>query len=90
MKTSVMRILRQKYNISLRELAEASELSVQYLSIIELGAYPSTDNAKAQIIKAFERIIERRKEVLQDLTVDCEYYRDKLLDLVEPDTAEGI
>lgn len=90
MKTSVMRILRHKYCISLRELAEASELSVQYISIIELGAYPTTDNAKVQITEAFERIIEKRTEVLHDLTIDYEYYRDKLLDFVEPNTPEGI
>ena len=90
MKTSIMRILRHKYNISLRELAEAAQLSLQYISIVELGAYTATDSTKTQIAEAFMRIVERRTEVLQDLTVDCEYYRDKLLDFVEPDTPEGI
>gem|GEM_PF-2778159 len=83
MKTSIMRILRQKYSISLRELAEAANISLQFISVIELGVYPATDTIKAQIVTAFERIIEKRAEVLQDLTVDFNLYRDKLLDFVE-------
>ena len=90
MKTSIMRILRWRYDISLRELAEASQLSVQHVSRIELGVYPATENAKAQIATAFARVIEKRTEVLQDLTFDCERYRDNLLDLVEPNDLEGI
>ena len=90
LKVSIMRILRQKYNISLRELAEAAQLSLQFISIIELGAYQATENTKIQIANAFERIVEKRTEVLQDLKIDYEYYRDKLLDFVEPNTPEGI
>jgi len=90
MKTTIMRLLRQRHDISLREMADASQLSVQYISMIELGAYPATKNAKAQIAETFDSVVKKRLEVLQDLIVDCERYRDNLLDLVDPNDLEGL
>jgi transcriptional regulator with XRE-family HTH domain len=80
MTTTIMRYLRQKHGVSLAELARCAGVSPQYMSSIELGEYPATDNAKHLAISAFERFIERRRECASQLAEDFAALRERLLD----------
>ena len=77
-----MRLLRLRYNITLREIAEAAELSLQHISRIELGLYPANDNTKVHMATAFDRIISNRTTVVTDLIADYAVYGDRLLEFV--------
>jgi transcriptional regulator with XRE-family HTH domain len=96
MNTTVMRVLRQKHGVSLAELARCARVSPQYISGIELGEYPATDNAKWLAKSAFERLIELRQEQTSQLAEDFAEVRECLLDsvdvthsLISPDGAAG-
>jgi transcriptional regulator with XRE-family HTH domain len=75
-----MRYLRQKHGVSLAELSRCAGVSPQYLSSIELGEYPATDNAKWLARSAFERLIERRRERAPQLAEDFVLLKERLLD----------
>ena len=90
MKTSIMRILRHKYNISLRELAVAAKISLQYISMIELGVCPATDSTKAIVVTAFDGIIVSRTNVLSEFITDYTQNQDRLLEFVDDAASEGL
>jgi predicted transcriptional regulator len=82
-KTTIMRFLRHKHGVSLAELSRCAGVSPQYLSGIELGEYPATDNAAKLARMAFDRLIEHHCDGTRSLTDDYAMYRDKLLDHIE-------
>jgi transcriptional regulator with XRE-family HTH domain len=75
-----MRALRHKHGVSLVELARCARVSPQYISGIELGEYPATDNAKRLAKSAFERLIEYRQEQTSRLAEDFAAFSGRLLD----------
>jgi len=74
-----MRFLRIKHGITLQELADAINVSVQYISDVELG-YKS-GNSLNMMQKAFESVISQRNKRFQELSADFCNNRDRLLDL---------
>lgn len=79
MNITVMRFLRIKHGITLQELADAINVSVQYISDVELG-YKS-GNSLNMMQKAFESVISQRNKRFQELSADFCNNRDRLLDL---------
>jgi hypothetical protein len=78
--TTIMRTLRHKHGISLVDLARCARVSPQYISGIELGEFPATDNAKRLAKSAFERLIEYRQEQTSRLAEDLAVFSGRLLD----------
>jgi transcriptional regulator with XRE-family HTH domain len=83
MNTTIMRALRHKHGVSLAELARCAGVSAQYISGIELGAYPATAHMHNISRSAFERLIKSNRERTEALAVDLEIYRERLLDPAE-------
>jgi len=82
-----MRFLRNKYNIPMRELAQAAGVSQQYMSDLELGKYQDRyDYRKGGgplVQRAFEGVAETRLEQARRLSGDIEGSRGRLLDYME-------
>jgi len=74
-----MRFLRIKYGITLPELANAVNVSHQYISEIELGH--ECGNSLELMQKAFEVVISQRNKRFQELSADFSDNRDRLLEL---------
>ncbi len=83
--STVMRCLRLKHSISLRELSAAAGVSHQYMSDIELGKYGRREVCETQMRHAFEKVIEQRSSRNSALSADYAGCRDRLLDYI----AEG-
>lgn len=77
-----MRYLRQKYNISLQELAVHSQVSVQRLSQIELESEPKTNHMNRLVEQAFYRYILQRRSHLSQLEKDLDRDGKHLLEQV--------
>jgi len=86
-KATIMRQLRHKYGITIRELAEAVGLSHQFVSDLELGKYTGRYNYRQSGVplmqKALESIIGNRAAQAQRLSEDFERNRHRLLDYME-------
>ena len=78
--STVMRCLRLKHSISLRELSDAAGVSHQYMSDIELGKYGKREVCETQMRYAFEKVIEQRSRRNTELAADYAGCRDRLLD----------
>ena len=83
----VMRTLRHRYGITIRELAEAVGVSHQYVSDLELGKYTGRYDFRHSGIPlmqaAFERVVDNKAEQARRLSEDYGKYRHSLLDFVE-------
>ena len=89
MQVRKMRILRQKYGISLTEIARACGVSKQRVSQIELITDRSVELETAgKIIRAFAGIAQRRRTEYQNLERDFTNHKATLLDCVEEDGYE--
>jgi transcriptional regulator with XRE-family HTH domain len=86
-KICVSRLLRGKYNISIKELAAAANVSHQYVSGIELGEY-TFGSCETLIHDAFEKIIKHRTEQALGLAEDYAANRDRLLEFITEDGYE--
>ena len=86
---TTMRLLRHKYGISMRELAEAVGVSHQHISNLELGKYADSYDYKLSgevlVLRAFENIAANRMEQARWLSEDISEYHDRLLDFLEDD-----
>lgn len=76
----IMRLLRQKHHISVRELAGSCSLSHQRISQIELRPTPLTAGERKRIAAAFEGVLRQREKGLAGLSDDLIKYRDTLTD----------
>lgn len=64
MEVTNLRVLRQKYHISLSALAQKAGICNQHMSRIELGKIPPTKHHENLVTGAlYEVIAERRREV---------------------------
>lgn len=78
-KTTVMRSLRILHKISLRELADAANVSVQYISKVELGNSNGKNLKLMQ--KAFETLIHEKGGQLDMLMKSYADNKDHLLEI---------
>jgi transcriptional regulator with XRE-family HTH domain len=78
-----MRFLRIEYEITLRELANAAGVSVQYVSEIELQESCRTKKAERLMQKAFEAVISKRGENTKDLKKAFFASRNSLFSIME-------
>ena len=83
MQARKMRILRRKYGISLRELAEVCNCSQQWVSAVELSTNPLTPAMAAKVRGGFEKLVEQHQNQLLQLSQDYERHKDTLLNPVE-------
>ena len=83
METRKIRLLRQKYHISLQELAHACGISPQRVSEIELTPGPVSYKTVRRIRGGLEQVIAKREAMLGALQRDCEAHSASILDLVE-------
>ena len=72
---TVMRRLRIKYGVTIRELARAAGVSHQYISKLELGSRHDI----AVVQRAFERVIEERKMLARVFELDYYSNSERLL-----------
>ena len=79
---TIMRLLRIKYDISTKELADAVGISQQYVSYIELGKHGQNESCALLMQKAFEKIIVQRKNHIAGLSNSFAINRDRLLTFV--------
>jgi len=84
---TVARLLRDKYNIPVSELAKAAGVSQQYISGLELGKYQELFDYKKScgplMQKAFEGVAASRSEQVRLLTEDIARNSRRLLDFME-------
>lgn len=79
----VIRYLRIKHGISIREISEAAGISIARLSEIELGKCKSTPYQQALLMVGLQTLIARRKEKLTALEEDFEEHKNNLLEKKE-------
>ena len=86
---TVTRVLRHKYGITIRELAEAAGISVQHLNDLELAKYVDVYDYRQSggplMQKAFEGVAANRMEQARRLSEDIHKYSNRLLDFWEED-----
>ncbi len=78
--STIMRCLRLKHGITLRELADAAGVSHQYMSDIELGKNSKRKSCEMFAQNAFEKVIEQRSRQNTEFAADYAGCRDRLLD----------
>lgn len=83
-----MRLLREKYGISCRELAGFAGVSVQRISQIELSGASGTQENQRLVSAAFKALIQNRSERLRRLEADYAEYESRLLDFYYAEGAE--
>ena len=83
METRKIRLLRQKYHISLQELGHACGVSPQRISEIELTPGPVSYKTVRRIRGGLEQVIAKRGAMLGELQRDCITHGASILDLVE-------
>ena len=74
-----MRELRLKHGVTLQELADSVNVSMQYISEIELE--PKRGKSLKLVQKAFETLIEKEFERLEDLKNDYSENKDRLFEI---------
>ena len=86
-RVTLMRLLRHRYGITTRELAEAVGVSRQYVSDLELGKYIGRYDFRHSgtplMQAAFERVAANKAEQARQLLEDCDNNCHRLLDFVE-------
>ena len=85
MKVRKMRLLRQKYGITLIEIGSAAGVSKQRVSELELSDCSVTTAVKDRITRAFSYICEGRLSACRPLQDAFARHRDSLFDYVESD-----
>ena len=83
MKIMVLKMLREKYGVSVRELSECCGLSLQRIYEIESSGRPVGEAVRRRIAEALERAIRRRYERVDALTASFMAHRDELFSYVE-------
>lgn len=84
----IMRMLRLKHGISYTELSNASGISSQRLSQIELKPYQSTPYHRELVKSAMTDVVKMRKAALKSLEEDISLYGDRLLDFPQKEMIE--
>lgn len=79
----VIRYLRLKHGISIREISEAAGISMARYSEIELEKCKNTPYQLALINVGFQTLILKRKESITLLEENYEKYKDMLLEQKE-------
>lgn len=77
-----LRVLRLKYHISLTELSQASGLSSQRISQLELSTGHVTDGTVQKLLGGLEQAISQRLQSQLALQADFQIHRDSLMELV--------
>ncbi len=81
--TTQFRKLRQKYQVSLDEIASVLSLSNQYLSALERGETPVSSEQQARIMEGFYRYARAQCSTYQALSCELLLARDHLLKPME-------
>ena len=79
----LMRSLRLRYKIRLDELAQAAGVSHQYISDLELEKRPATPGDRRLVERAFEIVVQKRKEQVDRLAEECSAGRSCFLDPIK-------
>ena len=82
MKVRLMRLIREKHNITSCLLAHASSVSRQRLMEIESGDKKPTEHMKSLVQSAFESVIEQRRNELAALESNYLRYRNRLFEYI--------
>ena len=82
MRVRKLRVLRLKYHISLTELSQASGLSSQRISQLELSTGHVTDGTVQKLLNGLEQTISQRLQSQFALQTDFQKHRDSLMELV--------
>ena len=82
-KITYYRLIRMKYNIKLSEIAALTNVSGQRISQIERGNSGYAIRNKEELIRALEKLIEEKKQTINNVTPCIKEYRDRLFDYVE-------
>ena len=77
-----LRLLRLKYHISLVELSQASGMTPQRISELELGSGNTLPVTEQKLLNGMEQVIRQRQEAHTALQQDFLQYRDTLMELV--------
>ena len=88
MKARKLRLLRNKYNISLEELGNVCGMSNQRISTIELGGGCLSAQTAEKVQTGIQAIIARRSDMLLRLRRDYETHKDTLMEPVEENEYE--
>ena len=80
-----LRVFRVKHHISLAELAQASSVSIQRISQIELMDCPQTPPIEEQITRALQVVLLRRNAHAADAIPDYREQKGRLF-LAVPET----
>lgn len=88
METRKLRLIRQKYHISLQELGDASGISEQRMSEIELNLDSVQGETLRKIQTGLSSVLSRRFDECCSLQALLEYHYNTLLDVVEETTYE--
>lgn len=78
----LLRDLRQRYHIPLMALAQAAGVSHQLISDLELEKRPATPGERRLVERAFEIVIQDRKEQQERLAEEFSAGRSCLLEPV--------
>lgn len=84
----LMRSLRLRYKIRLDELAQAAGVSHQYISDLELEKRPATPGDRRLVERAFEIVVQKRKEQVDRLAEECSAGRSCFLDPIEEEETD--
>lgn len=76
------RNFRKKYHIPLESLSEAANISVQYLSALELGQKDLTPRAREMLFTAMELVLMQRQRMADAALFDFSSAKDKLFESV--------
>lgn len=79
----VIRYLRIKHSISIREISEVAGISLSRYSEIELEKCKDTPYQQALLTDGLQKLIAQRKEKLTALEADFEKYKNDLLEQKE-------
>ena len=80
-----LRVFRVKHRISLAELAQASSVSIQRISQIELMDCPLTPHIEEQLTRALEVVLLRRNANAAAAIADYREHKGRLF-LADPET----
>ena len=83
MKIMKLKLLREKYRITYRELCEKCRMTPQRIYEIECGDRKTGDTVQARLREAMARTVEERCRGAASLRADFEKHKDTLFDFVE-------
>lgn len=67
MKVRAIRNFRLRHNLSLQEVADAAGMTKQWISQIEIGDVTATAENKLTMIRAYQAVIHKRRQALDNL-----------------------